>query len=213
MRAITSLLCILFFISLPARAVILGPYSPDSATLHLWHLDETVVPAVDSAAGGTNLTCLTNGATLGSASFAGFGNALNTTDGGIKSSNTGTNRDAILAASSPYSGNNANSILYADPTTGAFTMEAIVRIDFDPLASYANRGTASQMQIICGESLANANRIFQFRIDPIGTTSGNTSTLLEFINVNQAISVQNIRMTLPTTGPDAALSNNWYHVA
>src|SRR5437762_2487782 len=97
MKAIASLLCVLFFITLPARAVILGPYSPDSATLHLWHLDETVVPAVDSAAGGTNLTCLINGATLGSASFAGFGNALNTEEAGINPQNLATNKDAIFA--------------------------------------------------------------------------------------------------------------------
>ena len=34
-------------------------------------------------------------------------------------------------------------------------------------------GRVDQMQIFSGEDEANAGRIFQFRIDPVGTTSGN----------------------------------------
>ncbi len=52
-----------------ANAVILGPYTSDGATLHLWHLNESGAPAIDSASGGTNLTSLANGATLGGTSF------------------------------------------------------------------------------------------------------------------------------------------------
>src|ERR1035441_8105847 len=50
-----------------ARALIVGPYSLDASTLHLWHLNETAVPALDSAPGGTNLTALGGSATLGNA--------------------------------------------------------------------------------------------------------------------------------------------------
>ena len=55
--------------TMPAAAVI-QPYTADSATLHLWHLDETSTPCVDAAPGGTNLTRMINGATLGNVSFS-----------------------------------------------------------------------------------------------------------------------------------------------
>jgi hypothetical protein len=32
-------------------------------------------------------------------------------------------------------------------------------------------------------------RVFQFRIAPVGTVAGNTQPLLEFININKAVSV------------------------
>src|ERR1022692_2735301 len=67
------------------QAVILGPYTPDANTLHLWHLDESAVPAVDSAPSGINLTKLGGTASLGSSSFSGFGNALGTGTSGTAS--------------------------------------------------------------------------------------------------------------------------------
>src|SRR5690606_8682258 len=65
-----------------AAAKIVGPYTPDSATLHLWHFDEVAAPVVDVAPGGTNFNVLANQATLGNASFPGFNTALSTYDGG-----------------------------------------------------------------------------------------------------------------------------------
>src|ERR1039458_7553160 len=62
-----------FFTCFCVRAFIVGPYTANSDTLHLWHLDEAAVPAVDSAASGINLSFLNTGATLGDASFTGFG--------------------------------------------------------------------------------------------------------------------------------------------
>jgi len=60
-----------------SNANIVGPYTADGNTLHLWHMDQTTVPVLDSVlSGGTNFTVLTNGATLGNASFPGFGTAL-----------------------------------------------------------------------------------------------------------------------------------------
>jgi hypothetical protein len=32
----------------PLRADLLGPYSPDPATLHLWHFDDSSAPAIDA---------------------------------------------------------------------------------------------------------------------------------------------------------------------
>src|SRR5437016_6087551 len=72
------------------QAAIIGPYSVDSATLHLWHMDQATVPVIDAAAGGTNLVGLFNGATLANVSFTGFGNSLNTADGGPDGTAAGT---------------------------------------------------------------------------------------------------------------------------
>src|SRR4051812_28198024 len=72
-----------------SRAAITGPYATDANTLHLWHLDEAATPAVDQAHYNYNgaftvkadanqpLNALFGTATLGSASAAGFGSALN----------------------------------------------------------------------------------------------------------------------------------------
>ena len=197
---------------LTTRAVILGPYTADGSTLHLWHIDASAVPVPDAvASGAVNLATIANGATLGNPSFTGFSNALNTLDGGQSAIAAG-NKDAYLAASA-----SAVTITLADPTTAAFTMEAVVWIGFDPTKNLGptsgggnNRNTFCQ--IMTGESGTSANRIFQFRIAPIGTDAGNPAVKLTFANVNLGSS-QPMSFNLPTTGPDAILSNAWYHVA
>src|ERR1035437_2952841 len=65
-----------------ARAFIVGPYTADTNTVHLWHLDETAVLVLDSAYGGTNLTAIHGSASLGNASITGFGNCLSTAGSG-----------------------------------------------------------------------------------------------------------------------------------
>src|ERR1051326_9181646 len=65
-----------------AHAEILGPYTPDENTLHLWHMNEATAPVADAVIGGTDLTALENGATLGNESYSGakgFGTAVGTT--------------------------------------------------------------------------------------------------------------------------------------
>jgi len=199
------------------QAAILGPYSPDANTLHLWHLDEADAPVVDSGLNRLDLTALVNGATLNNASFTGFGSALSTYDGGPTATTAG-GKDACLAALPLASGSADNvNIALADPVTAAFTFEAIVRIDFDPTLNYgtvANGGNGrnAQMMILAGEDESNPGRVFQFRIDPIGTVSGNTEVLLKWNNLNLG-STQPIGIPIPTTGPDAIAMNNWYHVA
>ncbi|EEF62338.1 beta strand repeat-containing protein [Pedosphaera parvula] len=203
------------------QAAIVGPYSLDSATLHLWHMDQATVPVLDSAAGGTNLIGLQGGATLGSPSFTGFGNALNTVDGGQDGTAAGT-RDALLSPSTASPPGNV-AITYADATTGAFTIEAIVWIGFDPtrnLGTVANggNGRSSPLEIVSAESGANPGRIFQFRIIPVGMvpigTAPATVPLLTFENIRAVSGNQaTIYAAIPTTGPDAIITNNWYHVA
>ena len=124
-----------------ARAFIVGPYTADTNTLHLWHLDETAVPAIDLAAGGTNLIALRGSASLGNASFTGFGNCLSTAGSGQS-----------YLAPLVWTGTTADDVqmVYADTNTGAFTYEAIIRIDFDPTAS----GSPAMYILTCESSMA-----------------------------------------------------------
>ena len=191
-----------------------APYSADAATLHLWHLDETAPPCVDSAAGGTNLTALVNGATLGPANsaFAGFGTCLSTVDGGQSNP---TQKDAALSVRPLLNGTGDDVLLtLADPVTGAFTFEALVRMDFDPAVSLTARG--SPMQIISGDGDGTLDRVFQWRLIPAGIVSGASDTnvtRMEFINLRQGTGIQSLGFLLPTNGVNAIASNQWYHVA
>ncbi len=195
-----------------------APYAVDAATLHLWHLDELAAPCIDSAPGGTNLTALAGGASLNNASLPGFGNALSTFDGGQDGA-AATNKDAVVSAFPLVNGTGDNvAMAFANPVNGAFTFEAIVRIDFDPALNMAagppGNGRGSAMQILCGEGDVDAERVFQWRLAPVGFGSGDTSVpRLEFINLHQGGGIQTIAVAIPTNGPDAILSNSWYHVA
>ncbi|MBC8095509.1 MAG: BNR-4 repeat-containing protein [Akkermansiaceae bacterium] len=196
----------------------LVPYTTDSATLHLWHLDTVSAPAVDSVPGGTDLTTLSGGATLNQPSFAGFGSALSTLDGG-QNGVAAASKDAVLSAQPLVNGAGDNVVMsLANPTNGAFTFEAIVRIDFDPALNLAaaspGNGRGSSMQILCGEGDVDAERVFQWRLAPVGLGSGNTAVpRLEFINLGQGSGIQTVIASIPTSGPDAIVSNGWYHVA
>lgn len=193
----------------------LAPYTPDANTLHLWHLDEGTAPATNAFIGGANLTALSGGATLGNVSLPGFGNCLNTFDGG-QNATAGTGRDAALSALTLANGTSDDApLLLADATTGTFTFEALVRVDFNPTLNLAAR--TSSMQIISGEGDGSSDRIFQWRIDPAGIAAGiasdTTVPRLEFINLRQTAAIQYLVFAIPTNGPNAIVSNQWYHVA
>jgi peptidoglycan/xylan/chitin deacetylase (PgdA/CDA1 family) len=199
--------------SVVCQAEILGPYTPDADTLHLWHMNETTAPVVDAAANGTDLTALENGATLGNESYSGvkgFGTALGTCPGSA-------GQDCYLAALPLQNGPADNVTITYAGSSDAFTYEAVVRIDFNPTASFGSDGWGQGrnlfMQIINGDADENANRVFQFRLAPIGTLNGNGSVLLEFININKGASPQSLTAAIPAEGPDAIREGSWYHVA
>ena len=200
----------LLFAQLTAQAVIVGPYTADANTLHLWHMDVSATPVPDAVAtGGTNLITLRNGAGLGTNSYPGFGTALSTVDGGQSATTGQSTKDAYLTASISTPSDNVSTTL-ADPTTAAFTFEALVWIGFDPAKNFSARTTTCE--IMTGESNTGANRVFQWRISPIQTDGANSVVNIVFANVNLGSS-QPMIAPIPTTGTDAILSNNWYHVA
>ena len=199
-----------------ARGDIAGPYVPDADTLHLWHLNEQVVPVVDVGSDGTHLTALRNGATLGSPSWPGFGLALSTYDGGPDAASD-AGMDAYLSAR-PLVNDKADNlpVAYAGPT-GAFTHEALVRIDFDPQTAFGTNAAgdvrSTFMQILNFDADEATNRACQFRLVPVGVLKGNPEPLLEFINLGRDRSPQSLTAKIPTTGPDAINQGSWYHVA
>ena len=175
-----------------AHAAIVGPYTADANTLHLWHLDEANPgPALPAAGvvGSFNLTpddgkSNVAPATLGNASFTGFGTA----------GNTSANQSSVLLGSTiPVS-----AITGAN---GAFTLEALVNTanitDNQQIVSMDNNGVGG-----------NAVRPFQFRI-AAGT--------LSFINIGAQFALNgttdNNSSTIPLLGDDAFVANEWFHVA
>lgn len=210
-----------FAIATPIAAALadLRTYAPDANTLHLWHLDEPNAPAIDAGSDRLDLPILANGAIMGNPSFPGYGTALSTFDSGL----TGTPADAYLSALTLVAGaGDETTLIYRNLSTGAFTFEALIRLDVDLTQTFVGtaRGT-SPMHVFSGEGEVNPNRIWQFRLDPIGfnpnadgVTTPLTNPALEFINVNMAAApIQNRVMLLPVTGPNAVAPNTWYHVA
>jgi autotransporter-associated beta strand protein len=214
------------------QAEILGPYPVDANTLHLWHLDEAAVPSADGVVAGTNCVGLLNGATLGTPSYSGFGNAVNTVDGGQDSGTTAGTRDALITPSTATPPGNI-VFNYVNPTNGAFTFEAIVWIGFDPtknlgpITDFGNgngpgTGRDSPLEILSCESTVNGSRIFQFRIMPKGSRIVTAAPVITATN-GPYLTFENVRMVsgnqatiyapIPMSGPDAIVSNQWYHVA
>lgn len=194
----------------------LRPYTADADTLHLWHMNEQSVPVIDLGSDSLHLTALRNGATLGNVSYKGFGTALSTYDGGPEST-ADAGHDAYLAARPLVNGTSDNVLLNYVGPSGAFTFEAMLRIDFDPEGAFGTNSLATNhgsfLQIINLDADENTNRVCQFRLVPIGVLKGNTEPLLEFINLNKDKSPQSLTAAIPTNGPDAIRFGSWYHAA
>jgi hypothetical protein len=207
--AVWRLALLLTAISTPllARAVVIGPYTADSSTLHLWHFDESATPCVDFASGGTNLTYMINGAALGKTSYS--DSIVNYTNC-ISFGTITTAGDVIFPIGS---GNVGTAIPFTFAGSGgAFTYEAMVHVEFNPTNNYSARN--QPFQIMDCDADGTGTRVFQFRLDPVGFVVSGVSrdtnfVGIEFINGTTTIAVAPI----PTNGPDVIVSNNWYHVA
>ncbi|HWQ90124.1 MAG TPA: immunoglobulin domain-containing protein, partial [Clostridia bacterium] len=160
-------------------------------------MNESAVPAADAALGGTNLTALGGGATLGNSALPSFGTALSTAAG------TG----AYLAARALVNGaGDEAQMTYANTETGAFTVEAVIRVDFNP-ATF-NRGNVP-LYLVTAENEGTVNRPFQFRMHTNGV-AGSGGFVLHFFN---SVGNSGAAVGIPSTGPDALAQGNWYHVA
>lgn len=195
--------------SVPDSAEAFQPYTADSNTLHLWHLDEVDQPAADAGSEPLALASVNANGRLWAPSLAGFGTGFNPSEG------RGTTTGGSLSAKPLASGAGDDATLIYAGVEGAFTYEAIVRLDFDPAVAPLS---VSPMQIVSGENdgTQGAARVWQFRIVPIGGPGNlaGTTPLVEFINLRGEVGVQSIVAPLPTgADPDAAVQGGWYHIA
>jgi hypothetical protein len=200
----------------PATHAAIAPYSGSEAnTVFLFHLDESSgSTAVNSASGaaasplqgltvdGNPLTAgvATNVTSLwGAVAFSGFGTAANLSGGddlGIPIDVTGPAAvpDGTFVAPG---GTNPDNITLSSimGTDSAFTVEALVNI---PNLTTTNRS------IIQTDN--NDTRGLQFRIN-----SGNleVNSVGAFSNNGTATTT----FAIPTTGPNAFVANEWFHVA
>ena len=125
-----------FAIATPIAAALadLRTYAPDANTLHLWHLDEPNAPAIDAGSDRLDLSVLANGAIMGNPSLPGYGTALSTFDSGL----TGGPADAYLSAFTLVNGaGDETTLIYRNLATGAFTFEALIRLDVDLTQTFA----------------------------------------------------------------------------
>ena len=191
------------------------PYIPDIHTRNLWHFDEAsgATSSADAAAGGTTLTAIRDGATLGTPSFSGFGLAASTYDAGPGATLAGNpdgipGRDAYLGPLPLVNGAGDNSTLNFTGPDGAFTIEALLRVDFDPTGQAVAPDAGRSMQIISADA-DEAVRLFQFKL----AWSGTNDPTPEIIFTNIGTPIQILSAELPVSGPNVIASNTWYHVA
>lgn len=177
-------------------------YVPDDHTMHLWHLDEAVPPFKDSVDGGTPLLGIHNGAVAGEPGFSGLGRSVSFHHfTGGKPGDSSLAGGIITAAPKLASGSedNAPPDFQFQGKNGAFTYEAMLK--FDQLPSEA-ASIALGILTMDGEQ---SDRIFSFRIEREG--------FLSFVPLPDSGAVGGAIASIPTSGPDAINTKDWFHVA
>lgn len=185
-----------------ARQESIRPYEMDPCTLHLWHLDEGAPPFADSGRDRTPLAGLLNGAKAGRNSLEGFGRAVffNANVGGTPGE---SNLKGAILSVSPFlatgqQDNVRSGFSYFGPD-GAFTYEMLVKLDVLP-------GDAASIALgLMTMEGDDSDRVFNFRIEKDG--------FLSFFPLPHGGATGGGVATIPTDGPDAIDTRNWFHVA
>lgn len=209
MHPLARLPFVLAALTIPGHSVVIGPYEPDTHTVHLFHLDEAdgASVAANAVSGGPSAIAF-NGATavsnataqpaqtgiLGHGGAGGFGNCAD-----ISSANLGIGLDAN--GSGGFQPGTSGSTQWPDSFAhsqlsgagGEFTLEALINIP--------DLGT--KREIVSTDSYRQ-NRCFQFYTNTDGTIRFN------FIGTDAASTAY---ATIPTTGSHAFAANEWFHVA
>ena len=178
-----------------SQAAIIGPYTVDANTLHLWHINDSGLPVTDAPTVGTPIDLLSlgsgSGGALGATSYPGFGTAYNEAQ---------VHETGIFAKTPANStADNTPTTTFWNQSTGAFTYECLVRIDFDPTAV-----NAEFVELISMENDAGS-RPFNFALNPLAATAPESYEMIfqgitsgGLVNTGTAISIQ---------------QNHWYHAA
>lgn len=182
--------------SLSAEVPAFLPYEADEATLHLWHLDEAGPPFKDDGVSPTPLLGLLHGAEAGKAPFPGFGAAVSF------QKRSGDGGPILLAKPALDYGpkDNIDGPFPVAGPDGAFTFEALVKLDTMPQDS---PGLA--LDIVSMDDEAGENRVFIFRIEKPG--------FLSFLPISGNAVRGGGLATIPTRGPHAMNTRDWFHAA
>src|SRR5580698_1145717 len=217
---------------LPAgRAAIVGPYTPDANTLHLWHFDETGATPANAPTNALAFDAITNNPQTSPITFSNTPGPVNE-DGfpGYPPNNF------ALQGQTSYSYPGVADYGYCVETTNFSCLlptdwiqpnpitTATVWLAHTNLSDFISTNTGAftfeanvkllvnpltagrNMEIVAGDS-GFAYRAWQFRI--------NASGQLEFnMNINAPAGVvHDVFKVLPSTGPDAVNVGQWYHTA
>jgi autotransporter-associated beta strand protein len=220
MKTLKLFLCLWLAVLAPrlASALIVGPYTPDTNTLFLFHFDEAAGGTVTTNVGTKlgNAYTVTNTWTgnglaapptvndmLGAPGFAGFGNALTNTStslgGGTNSlvgydANKSGAFDGDVSLTGPVLSADAFAMTNLNMGLGGaspFTIELMIC----PLVTNRNQ------EVVCTDSSAGS-RGLQFKLTSAGT-----------INFNAIATGPNITVAIPSSGTHAFVPGTWYHLA
>ena len=179
------------------------PYKADAHTLHLWHLDESEPPFHDSGRSPTMLWGLLNDAKAGAPSMSGFGSGVSF----MWTPNPRVDGEKpygpILLARPELAVNDDDNVDAPFPITGtdgAFTIEALLKFDILPSST---PGYAAD--IVTMDDDETDRRLFLFRVENPG--------FLTFIPLSGNSVSGGGLATIPTRGPHAINTSDWFHVA
>lgn len=175
------------------------PYEADEHTLHLWHLDEAGPPFKDDGVSPSPLLGLLNGAKAGQPPFPGFGAAIS-----FQPSPEGDRDYGPILLAKPAVDNGPKDNV--DPpfpiigNDGAFTIEALVKFDVMPADT-----SGLALDIVSMDDETSDNRVFIFRVEKPG--------FLCFLPISGSDVRGGGLATLPTSGPHAVNTTDWFHAA
>jgi hypothetical protein len=142
LSVVSSVACVallLLAVASPAQAGLLGPYTADSHTLHLYHVNESANNVEDYGyTDGNDIDMQVSGTGFGATAYSGFGTSID----------MGSGANVIQAVSQPVSQSQLQG------SNGAFTYEGLVKV---------SSITQDESQVICALSTYGAQS-FQFRI-------------------------------------------------
>ncbi len=195
--------CLLVGAAWSMAAPLATPYTADPETLHLWHLDEPAPPFQDLGTRPTLLWGLLNGAQAGAPGLDGFATAVRFVHSAQSEPGVVRPYGPILLANPRLGishGGDENAPIPVMGEDGAFTMEALVKLDMLPSAS---PGFAAD--IITMDHESSEHRVFLFRIEKPG--------FLSFVPLFGNEVRGGGLATIPTSGPNAINTRDWFHVA
>lgn len=179
----SAVLFVSALLSATAQGAIVAPYSVDSNTLHLWHFD------LDQGASASNAPDAFSPGGVGVSNQNGSTWGNTSFSGFDRAGNTSAAANSIIRSSATT----ANLRNAPVGVGGAFTYEAII----------STTTMAGNQTIFAMDANANANRLFLFRFN---------NNNLQFFNLLEGATAS-YSTAIPTTGDDAYVANQWFHVA